>query len=98
MNSGSCANCGEPLPPWSRADRRTCSVRCRVARQRRTGAANSRPAVIETGPASEGTNPGIAAVTPVSAGQEPGGDLVPVTYEGVSLRLALWLAEVSAEA
>jgi len=31
MNISQCGRCGEPLPSWSRADRRTCSVRCRVA-------------------------------------------------------------------
>jgi hypothetical protein len=26
-----CTRCGSPLEPWSRADRLTCTTRCRVA-------------------------------------------------------------------
>lgn len=29
MNDGICEWCGLPLPSWERADRRTCSDRCR---------------------------------------------------------------------
>ena len=31
-----CARCGAPIDPCSRADRRTCSTRCRVATRRAT--------------------------------------------------------------
>jgi predicted nucleic acid-binding Zn ribbon protein len=30
-----CVECGNPLPPGSRSDRRTCSTRCRIAMSRR---------------------------------------------------------------
>jgi len=30
MNSGVCLASGEPLPSWSRSDRRTCSMGCRT--------------------------------------------------------------------
>jgi hypothetical protein len=33
-----CARCGEPIELRSRADRRTCSVACRVSLWRATGA------------------------------------------------------------
>jgi hypothetical protein len=39
MNNFRCLSCGEPLPTWARADRRTCSVRCRVAVWRGVGRA-----------------------------------------------------------
>lgn len=97
MNRGSCVICGEPLPAFSRADRRTCSVRCRVARQRRIRAANPGswglrvatalhpPATVTTAVTSEPTGPGLEDVP------------VGVTDEGAQLRLSAWLADVSAE-
>jgi len=39
MNNSRCLSCWEPLPTWARADRRTCSVRCRVAVWRGVGRA-----------------------------------------------------------
>jgi hypothetical protein len=35
MTARKCAWCGEPLQPDARADRVTCSSRCKKARQRR---------------------------------------------------------------
>ena len=35
MNNTVCVVCAEPLPSWARADRRTCSTRCRVNAWRR---------------------------------------------------------------
>ena len=53
-----CARCGAPIDPCSRADRRTCSTRCRVATRRATtarrqptparGDQDVAPAVIDT--------------------------------------------------
>ena len=97
MNRGTCANCGEPLPAWSRADRLTCSVRCRVARQRRAAAAKPRPVVVRATPASDDVAKGVTGVTSVSAQSGPGEDLATVTDEGALIRLSSWLAEVSAD-
>jgi hypothetical protein len=45
MNATVCVVCGEPLPSWARADRRTCSTRCRVHAWRRTQGA--KPAEVD---------------------------------------------------
>jgi hypothetical protein len=98
MNRRSCVNCGEPLPSWSRADRRTCSVRCRVARQRRAGAAKRTPATLGTTSTLYGTAPGIAGVTSASRRSGAADEFGGVTDDSVLPRLASWLAEISAEA
>lgn len=98
MNRGSCANCGEPLPSWSRADRRTCSVRCRVARQRRASAAKPGQAALRTTSDLDRIATGLAAVTSALSRSELADDPVGVADEGTLLRLSSWLAEVTAEA
>lgn len=98
MNRESCANCGEILPAWSRADRRTCSVRCRVALQRRSGATKRGLAVLRTAPTSAGPVTGIAGVTSLPSPSASDDDPVAVTDEDVLIRLSTWLAEVSVEA
>jgi hypothetical protein len=98
MNRGSCLNCGDPLPEWSRADRRTCSVRCRVARQRQAGAAKPQPPGVRNTPALDDTATGLVAVTSALSESRPAGVLIGVTAQDALLRLSSWLADVSAEA
>lgn len=98
MNRGSCVNCGEALPVWSRADRRTCSGRCRVARQRHPRTAKPGPGVLRVAPA---THPVPTAITAVTSRQSRAGSsdgLTGVTDEDAQFRLSAWLADVSAEA
>jgi hypothetical protein len=64
MNSTLCVVCAEPLPSWARADRRTCSTRCRVALWRTLGhtqeASLGLPACLPTEPprpTPEGSQP-----------------------------------------
>ena len=97
MNRGSCVNCGELLPPWSRADRLTCSVRCRVARQRRASAADPGPGVLRVRTAGHPVATAITAVTSEPTGSTLEDVLAGVTDEGAELRLSAWLADVSAE-
>ena len=58
-----CVVCNEPLDPRSRADRVTCSSRCRVARWRRLRAANRVGLVSMTGRPFAPASGGVAAVT-----------------------------------
>jgi hypothetical protein len=98
MNQGSCVTCGEPLPTWSRADRRTCSVRCRVAHQRRSRGSTSEP---DPAPPTTGMNglvTGVVAVTSASRDRRAREDLAAPKDDGTLLRLSSWLGDVSAEA
>jgi len=60
---GRCGACGDPLPSWSRADRRTCSGRCRLAVWRGRQRAEGVRAVATTAAAAEGVAPAVVAVT-----------------------------------
>jgi len=93
MNQGACVVCGDDLPPWSRADRRTCSSRCRVARHRAAQTAPPDPVVVTVGsPAA--TRPAVNLA--VSSPGTPPKD--PAAVGTAVIRLSSWLADVSAEA
>lgn len=61
-----CSICGEPLDAWSRADRRTCSMRCHVAAWRARGRTNGSSLVHDATPRVKGPSTAIAAVTSAS--------------------------------
>jgi len=70
VTAATCIACGEPLQFGSRADRRTCSTRCRVAAWRASGQANpSRVEHVPT-PGSNGMTAAVEAVTSVSDARE----------------------------
>jgi hypothetical protein len=97
MNERDCSVCGERLPEWSRADRRTCSVRCRVARQRRSKRANPVVAALGARATVGDQSTGVTAVTSRSARSDD--QMRPVvTAAATVLLLSSWLADVSAEA
>jgi predicted nucleic acid-binding Zn ribbon protein len=96
MNDAECAVCGERLPDWSRADRRTCSVRCRVARQRHARRPKQGLVVVEGTATLGGLSAGVVAVTSGTNGSDEA-RRPAVTREVARMRLASWLADVSAE-
>lgn len=86
MNSRSCLHCGEALPERSRADRRTCSMRChvaawRAAKRAEVGSHAVRTAVPENRPPAP-----VVVVTSPALGSAD-----------VGTQLALWLADVAVE-
>jgi hypothetical protein len=83
MNSGACAHCGEPLDPLARADRRTCSTRCRVALCRAAGGARVPPVAHPTTYRLEVVATGPTGVT---------------SEKDIGEQLVLWLVEVAVEA
>lgn len=82
LNSRSCVRCGAPLPESSRADRVTCSMRCHVALWR----ARRRAADATEEPVRL---PSAATVVRAPAFLDD---------PEVATQLALWLADVAAEA
>jgi len=70
MNAVVCTTCGEPLDPRSRADRTTCSSRCRVAAWRTRQSANGSAAGLGATPLPAGASLANVAVT---SGWRPAG-------------------------
>lgn len=66
-----CAWCGEPLPPRTRADRLTCSARCKKARQRAIRAA-AEPVTTPAPPAAAGQVELFGTVPPATAADAGG--------------------------
>ncbi len=58
-----CVECGEPLAEWSRVDRETCSVGCRVRRWRRAQAEKRERAECMAGTGGRPRSQAVKAVT-----------------------------------